>query len=219
MASVEPVELQIRTARDIVEDDLPRRLRAAREERGISVRELARRLDVSPSAISQIETGRARPSVSTLYALVTELDMSLDELFDRMVEPRDPARRSGGSAAPPPPLVRRADRRSLDLGTGVHWDRLTATNDPDVDFLEVRYEPGGDSSPSGSLMRHAGREYGLVLSGQLSVAVGFETYELGPGDSISFASTQPHRLTNPGRKLATAVWVVVGRNDGAPSVS
>jgi len=217
MAALEPIELQIRSAKDVVEDDLPRRLRAAREERGISVRELARRLDVSPSGISQIETGRARPSVSTLYALVTELNMSLDELFDRVVEPRDPARRSGTTV--PPPLVRRADRKILDLGTGVHWERLTATNDPEVDFLEVRYEPGGDSSPTGSLMRHAGREYGLVLSGQLSVAVGFETYDLGVGDSISFESTVPHRLTNPGRKPATAVWVVVGRNEGSRTVS
>jgi transcriptional regulator with XRE-family HTH domain/quercetin dioxygenase-like cupin family protein len=215
MAS-EPTDLSQRSMRDIVEDDLPRRLRAAREERGISVRELARRLDVSPSAISQIETGRARPSVSTLYALVTELNMSLDELFDHVVEPRDPTRRLAGLTTP---VVRRGERKVLDLGTGVHWERLTAGNDPDVDFMEVRYEAGGDSSPTGSLMRHAGREYGLVLSGQLTVAVGFETYELGPGDSISFESTLPHRLTNPGRKAATAVWVVQGRNDGSSSVS
>ena len=216
MAAIEPTELPVRSNRDVVEDDLPRRLRAAREEHGISVRELARRLEVSPSAISQIETGRARPSVSMLYALVTELDMSLDELFDRVVEPRDPSRRGTS----PEPTVRRADRKILDLGTGVHWERLTAANDPEMDFLEVRYEPGGDSSPTGSLMRHAGREYGLVLSGQLTVAVGFETYELGPGDSISFESTQPHRLTNTGRKAATAVWVVIGRNcPGSPTVS
>ena len=44
------------------------RLRARREERGVSLRELARRLGVSPSALSQIETGKSRPSVGTLYA-------------------------------------------------------------------------------------------------------------------------------------------------------
>ena len=85
MAAIDPAQAETRSMRDVVEDDLPRRLRAAREVEGISVRELARRLEVSPSAISQIETGRARPSVSMLYALVTELGMSLDELFDHVV--------------------------------------------------------------------------------------------------------------------------------------
>lgn len=57
------------------------RLREARRERRLSVRELARRLGVSSSLISQIERGRANPSVSTLYAIASELDVSLDELL------------------------------------------------------------------------------------------------------------------------------------------
>jgi mannose-6-phosphate isomerase-like protein (cupin superfamily) len=145
-----------------------------------------------------------------LYALVTELGMSLDELFDNVVEPRGPGRRNGLASQP---VVRQEGRKTLDLGTGVHWERLTATTDPEVDFMRVRYDPGGDSSPTGSLMRHAGREYGLVLTGHLSVVVGFESYDLGPGDSISFDSSTPHRMTNPGKKPVTAVWIVVGRND------
>ncbi len=47
----------------------------------MSLRALARQVGMSPSAMSQIETGRSRPSVRTLYAIVTALDMSLDELF------------------------------------------------------------------------------------------------------------------------------------------
>lgn len=192
-----------RSFHELLEDDLPRRLRAGRERLGISVRELARRLDISPSAISQVETGRARPSVATLYALVTALEMSLDELFDHGARP--------ATAAPADIVVRPAARHQLDLQTGVRWERLTADSDPNVDFLSVVYEPGGDSSPNGTLLRHAGREYGLVMSGRLLVTVGFETHELGPGDSISFDSTTPHRLVNPGSETTTAVWVVVGR--------
>ena len=52
------------------------RLREARLARGFSVRGLAERLDVSPSLISQVETGRARPSVNTLYAIATELGVT-----------------------------------------------------------------------------------------------------------------------------------------------
>jgi len=196
-----------RSALSVVDDDVPRRLRAERERRGISLRELARRLDISPSAISQIETGRARPSVATLWAIVTELGMSLDDLF---------AQEAAAAGVPAPastslPVVGEAAREALQLATGVRWERMTADADPDVDFIWVVYEAGGSSSPDDSMIRHAGREYGLVLSGRLEVTVGFETTVLGPGDSISFDSTTPHRLRNAGDEPVTGVWVVVGR--------
>ena len=199
----------------IMEDEVPRRLRAERERREISVRELARRLNVSASAISQIETGRARPSVATLYAMVTELGISLDELFGRPGG-APPAEASGDSGGLGRSIVRSDVRESLDLGTGVTWDRLTATADPDVDFLFVTYDVGGASSPAGQLTRHSGREYGLVLAGRLEVTVGFESRVLEPGDSISFDSTTPHRLSNAGDEPVTGVWIVIGRHGSDP---
>jgi quercetin dioxygenase-like cupin family protein len=74
------------------------------------------------------------------------------------------------------------------------------------------YDVGGSSSQDDLFMRHAGREYGLVLAGTLEVTVGFETYALGPGDSISFDSTIPHRLRNAGSEPVTGVWLVIGRS-------
>jgi mannose-6-phosphate isomerase-like protein (cupin superfamily) len=67
-------------------------------------------------------------------------------------------------------------------------------------------------------MRHSGTEYGLVLSGRLGATVGEDSYELGPGDSIAFDSTTPHRIWTTGEEPATAVWTVVGR-EGDPRVS
>ena len=198
----------------VVDDDVPRRLRAERKRRGISLRELARRLQISPSAISQIETGRARPSVATLWAIVTELGMSLDDLFAHEAGASAEAGAPPAAPEPPPtalPVVTEATREALQLATGVRWERMTADTDPDVDFIWVVYEAGGSSSPEDSFIRHAGREYGLVMSGRLEVTVGFETRVLGPGDSISFDSTTPHRLRNTGDEPATGVWVVVGR--------
>ena len=205
-----------RNALSVVDDAVPRRLRAERERRGISLRELARRLQISPSAISQIETGRARPSVATLWAIVTELGMSLDDLFADAT--RKPAGETESPPAPPPttlPVVSAEARETLQLATGVRWERMTATADPDVDFIWVVYDVGGSSSPDDGFIRHAGREYGLVLSGRLEVTVGFETSVLGPGDSISFESTTPHRLRNVGDEPVTGVWVVVGRRADA----
>lgn len=193
----------------IMDEEVPQRLRGERTRQGISVREMARRLDVSPSAISQIETGRARPSVSLLYAIVRELGISLDQLFQG--EGGDEAAASAAGVGGAGELVQRASSRvTIDLDTGVRWERLTPAADAEVDFLFVTYPPGSSSSPGG-LMRHAGQEYGLVLSGQLEVTTGFTTHLLGPGDSIRFDSTLPHRLSNPGDVPVTGVWVVIGR--------
>jgi len=202
----------------IMDAEVPKRLRAEREQVGISVREMARRVDVSPSAISQIETGRARPSVSLLYAIVTELGLSLDELFQS--DAAGAAKPSGGKRAVSgghgEGSVQKADSRvAIDLDTGVRWERLTASPDPDVDFLFVTYPPGSSSSPAG-LMRHAGVEYGLVLSGELEVTTGFNAHKLGPGDSIRFDSTVPHRLSNVSEEPATGVWFVIGRGSSDP---
>jgi transcriptional regulator with XRE-family HTH domain len=211
-----------RRAPSVVDDDVPRRLRAERERRGLSLRELARRLGVSPSAISQIETGRARPSVATLWAIVTELGMSLDDLFAgaSTSKARRARRPSEDGEAPPArqeglPVVTEQTREALQLATGVRWERMTASADPDVDFILVVYDVGGSSSPDDSFIRHAGHEYGLVLSGRLEVTVGFESAVLSAGDSISFPSTTPHRLRNAGDEPVTGVWVVVGRHGGS----
>jgi mannose-6-phosphate isomerase-like protein (cupin superfamily)/DNA-binding XRE family transcriptional regulator len=200
---------------------------------GMSVRELARRLALSPSLISQIERGKATPSVGTLYAITTELKLSLDELFSeqssgngtppagaplnapaglRLLD--SDARENGGGhpAEGLGPVVAPGQRKVIQLDSGVRWERLTPSSDPNVDFLFVVYEPGGASCEDGLLMRHSGREYGHVLSGELKVTVGFEDHQLGPGDSISFDSTTPHRLATVGAEPVEAIWMVVGRS-------
>ncbi|HEV2870589.1 MAG TPA: helix-turn-helix transcriptional regulator, partial [Actinomycetota bacterium] len=61
--------------------DLGRRLRAERLGQGIGLREMARRIGISASALSQIETGKARPSVSKLFDIVNLLGVSVDGLL------------------------------------------------------------------------------------------------------------------------------------------
>jgi transcriptional regulator with XRE-family HTH domain len=189
-------------------------IRAAREAQGLSLRELARRVEVSPSFVSQVERGLANPSVGTLYAVVAALGTTLDELIG------DPA---AAGAAPPevppdtwPPIdvpVQRAAGRARVEMSGVVWERLTHAHDPYVDFLFVEYAPGSSSCAPEQLMRHGGREYGHLVSGRLQVQVGFETYDLGQGDSIHFDSMTPHRLSNPTDEPCTAVWFVLARRD------
>jgi transcriptional regulator with XRE-family HTH domain len=187
-------------------------LRARRHELGLSLRELAERLGVSASLISQIERGRANPSVSTLYALVAELDVSLDDLLfnDRRSVLRTEPAATGDAVGGP--IQRSTARQRIRLASGVIWERLTTRSEPGVEFLHVVYEVGGASSPEDSFQRHAGHEWGHVISGVLSVRIGFREYLLEPGDSISLDSTTPHRLANAGDTPVHAIWFVLGRD-------
>jgi transcriptional regulator with XRE-family HTH domain len=193
------------------------RLRQARRARGLSLRRLAEVVGVSPSLISQVETGRAKPSVNTLYALANELGVSLDVLLFMDTQP--PVEGGGGDALmavtattlPHDPVQRAASRSSIRLGSGVVWERLTTESIRNVDFLHVTYEVGGESSPAEAFQRHSGQEWGYILSGTLTVRIGFDEYVLQPGDAISFDSATPHRLFNGGDVPARAVWFVQGR--------
>jgi len=272
------------------------RLREARVERGMTVRGLARAVDLSPSLISQIENGKSSPSVSTLYAITTALQISIEDVFGEPAAAR-PAVAQGGplaaaALAPPPavaglvagaatatdlrvggqrrpalataddaavaaddavvggiavagiaadaaqpadtpapggtsvvheglrllanqrrvgPVVHAAQREVLQLDSGVTWELLGKLPHTHVDFLRITYAPGGSSSGAGVLMRHSGTEYGHVLSGRLTLNLGFDTYELNPGDSVSFDSSTPHSYANDGTEPAVGVWWVLER--------
>jgi transcriptional regulator with XRE-family HTH domain/mannose-6-phosphate isomerase-like protein (cupin superfamily) len=218
--------------RKALRDNLGARLRKAREEKNIGLRELARRVGVSHSLISQIETGKSEPTISTLYSIVSELDLPVNEIVWDSAETRSgrgpaetPTDRGGGASRTASrssgpgivsPVQGPRDRRTIQLESGVKWDRLTAQPDHDVDFLLLRYPPGSESTAPESLMRHNGREYGYVLSGRLQVTLGFDEWEVGPGSSIAFDCTQPHRLANVGSEPVEAVWMVIGRRHSPP---
>jgi transcriptional regulator with XRE-family HTH domain len=203
---------------------------------------MARRVDVSPSFISQVELGRTNPSVGTLYSIATELGVPLDDLMplaaNGEAEVPIPVRAARGPAPdserlkliqsglvrpfdadarnvdPGSPLQRGDRRHELRMNKAV-WGRLTADHDPENDFLHVVYSPGGESCPADSLIHHRGLEYGCVVTGRLHVQVGFAHYELIAGDSIRFDSMTPHRLHNPSDVDSVSIWMVVGRG-GTP---
>jgi uncharacterized cupin superfamily protein len=84
-------------------------------------------------------------------------------------------------------------------------------SDDDVEFIETTYEPGDASSPPDDLVQHAGHELVHVFAGRLRVVVGIDAFDLRPGDSLTFPSSTPHRLSNEGDETVRAIWVVSGR--------
>jgi transcriptional regulator with XRE-family HTH domain len=211
------------------------RLATIRMRQAVKVSALAREIGVSPSLISQIERGQSRPSVSTLFALAEALNVSVDAFFRDTAEPVVPTQQievvdpatADASAVDPAPvdhavdverryMVHRNERAVIDIDGGVRWERLTPMTMGAVDFLELVYAPHAESNAA--LYRHPGTEMVLVLSGQLHIFVGFERYELGPGDSMCFPSTLPHRYHNPIDEETRAVTVIM-RDATAPVAS
>ena len=176
------------------------RLRSLRHSRGLGVRELARRVGVTPSLLSQMERGTVNPSVVTLFRLAECLNTTTDYFFGDG--------RTAESAEGP--VVHRNQRARIELSGDISWERLTPTDEHDFEFMECVYPPGATSAPD--MQRHPGRDYGILLEGTLDIEVGFATYRLEPGDSIAFDASLPHRLSNPGTVPARTIWVVLERN-------
>ena len=212
-------------------DAIGQRLAALRVQRGIKVSGLAREIGVSPSLISQIERGQSRPSVSTLFALAEALEVPVDAFFrdsDGELPAHIEAVARGGdqpadteqAAAEDRPapghryMVRKGERAAIDIEGGVRWERLTPTTLDHVDFMELVYAPRAESNPT--LYRHPGTEMVLVMEGRMDIYVGFERHELGPGDSIHFPSSFPHRYVNPTDEVTRAVTVILHDEGGRP---
>ncbi|MFD0741976.1 helix-turn-helix domain-containing protein [Phytohabitans flavus] len=195
------------------------RIREARQRHGMSLRALARAVGVSASLISQIETGKSRPSVSTLYAITKALEISVEDVFDGAEAESAPAADRGPVGGPLSgavlqavhglsqpaghrigPIVRPEAREVLRLDSGVTWERLGHLPGTRIDFLLVTYAPGGTSSSGDQLMRHSGFEYGFLLQGELTLTLGFEEHLLRPGYAVSFASSTPTGTATTGSR-------------------
>jgi transcriptional regulator with XRE-family HTH domain/mannose-6-phosphate isomerase-like protein (cupin superfamily) len=200
--------------------DIGLRLREARLSRNISIRTIASAVGVSASLISQVETGKTQPSVSTLFALSTHLGVSMDELLGvansaphANVRPlAEPMFGHHGSASPP--VQRAGDNPVLEMENGVRWERLAVGGGGPADGMLVTYGPGASSSIEGTMMQHNGFEYGFVLEGQITMQLDFETYDLGPGDSLQLDSLRPHAYSNRGVVPARALFFVIGTGPG-----
>jgi transcriptional regulator with XRE-family HTH domain len=195
-------------------DSIGARLREAREARGMSLRALASAIGVSPSLLSQVETGKTKPSVSTLYSLVSQLNISTDTLLGR--EDHIPQAAPAPRQAAPRPSVSFAiqksdDNPTLEMDNGVKWERLSVLEGTDVEALRVTYQPGASSSIEGHLMRHFGIEHVYLISGELTLRLEFDTHVIRAGDSMVFDSQRPHLFVNQTEEPVVGIWYITGR--------
>ena len=175
----------------------------------MSARRLALTLGISASAVSQIERGVMKPSVTRLLAITDALGVPLADVFDAPGTAAA-ARSATSDLARAGVTVTRASG-PVELEGGVTFRRLSPGPTPGLDFFESVYPPGTDALPLGSsgLFRHEGYEIGTIISGELTIDLDGREIVLGPGDSISYPCSVPHRIHNAGVRPAVGTWLIV----------
>lgn len=171
------------------------RLRRARQDRGLTIRDVAVGSGLTESFISQMERSRVNPSVASLQRIAHALGMALGRFFDE--------------AMPATGRIVRRERRAR-----LTYPGLRATDyllSPDLNGrLEVIWaeaDPGGGSGEE--FYSHEGEEECIVvIRGQMAIWVASEHQVLRAGDAITFSSRLPHRWQNVGRGLLVAVWAI-----------
>lgn len=160
--------------------DIGTRLRCLRLAHGLSQRALARRVGVTNSTISLIESNASNPSVGALKRILDGIPIGLAEFF--AFSPEKP--RKAFFAA----------EELVEIGKGGVSYRQVGDNlfGRSLQILKECYQPGADTGKVPLV--HEGEEGGIVLSGRLEVIVDDDRRILGPGDAYYFESRRPHRF-------------------------
>lgn len=170
------------------------RLRAARQAKGLRIEEVAQRVGVSKSFISRFERDVVQASVATLLRVCDAIGIKPAQLFSPPTTAYVPA----GEGTP------------ISLG-GEHMREYLIGGDGNEHMMSLYsvIEPGGGSG-SEPYTLNADSDMVHVMSGQLKMRVGDDTYLLKAGDTLTFPPSIPHTWHNPSAKdTCTAIWVIV----------
>lgn len=175
--------------------DVGKNIRKLRKEKNLTLAEMAKLCQCSSSLLSQVETGSINPSFSIMVSISNALGVSMAEL---VTETAYPKRELPFSLMP-------ADERKTLIERGVKFQLLTRSVELPFEFILNEWPPGCGTGKA--LYTHDGQECGFVLEGELNIEIGGKVYTLKPGDTMTLISSVPHRVWNPGKKTAVAIWV------------
>ncbi len=169
------------------------KLKAVRESKGLSQRDLAARAGLTNGAISLIEQNKSSPSVASLKRLLDAVPMTMSEFFSEVED--------SGS----PKYFYNADEfielSPQEIGLGrdaarVSLRQLGTTKAHSLQMLHETYPPGSDTGPD--MLDHDGEEAGVIITGVIEITVATQVRVLNPGDGYIFDSRLPHRFRNIG---------------------
>jgi transcriptional regulator with XRE-family HTH domain len=175
------------------------RIRAIREQHGLSLRALAERCSLSVNAISLIERGENSPTVSSLHMLATALGVKITDFFE---DPNEHA-----------VVLVRQDQRLSTQGNGLIMESLGIglRNQQLEPFMVTVASGAGNSSES---IAHPGQEFVYCLAGEIQYQIGGQVYGLKSGDSLLFEAARPHCFWNMGESPAQVLLIFQAMEGG-----
>ncbi len=167
-------------------------LRDRRKARGLTLQQLADECGLSQPFLSQLENGKAMPSLMALHQVAAALGTSAQELLQ-------PATTADVS------LVRGGSTQCYELGEGTTVCFLVEGSNHQIETNLITAQPGAES---GCELAHVGEEMIYVLEGSISVVLrGHEAVELGHGDAYTYSSETPHGWSNIGAETARFLFI------------
>ncbi len=167
-------------------------IRRIRKEKGLTIKDISKKADLTKGLISQIENNKANPSINSLMAIAKALNVPIASFFDQNGKMENP-------------VVKKDKRKVIKTQSGITYYLLNpSTYNSNLELLYVVYEKG---STTGTLYTHEGEESGIVLEGKLEIIIDDKKHILEEGDSITLTSDKPHKFTNINNGVTVAIWV------------
>lgn len=174
--------------------NIGKKIQEFRKARSLTMKELAERVECTPSLISQLEHGKTDPSISMLKKIADVLNVNIVDFFMDRINDDDV-------------VTKTQDRIDIQLN---RWDARiqslvkNVTNKKMQPFYTVIKHGGG----SHGMYSHEGEEFGFVLQGELELMLNDKIHKVGEGESFYFSSQIPHNWGNSGEKDVIVLWVI-----------
>ncbi len=172
--------------------EIGKRLKELRLQKKFSLEQLAQKVGLTRSFISQIEKDKTSPSISSLLKILAALSITMADFFQSIEKTKG--------------VVLKKDKTKL------YYDQESKTklaslssgfSNPKFEPFFVKMEAGGSSE----LLCNQGQTFGYGLTGTVQLTLGEEIHVLEPGDSVYFDSSIPHRWTVIGNTSASGIWI------------
>jgi transcriptional regulator with XRE-family HTH domain len=173
--------------------ELGERLRAIRQLRRKTLKDVAGAAGISESFLSQLERGRTNATIATLQRLATALGIDVSDLF--------------GATAARPRVLRREALDFVAWGESGRKALLTPKPFHSLEVVVARFEPGGSTGDE-PYTHGDSEELLIVVEGSVHVQLGAEVFEVEAGDSVHYESSTPHRVANAGDEPAEVLFVI-----------
>jgi transcriptional regulator with XRE-family HTH domain len=171
-------------------------IREIRKKQRMTMKEVAEKIGVSESLISQIENDKISPSIDTLLKIAEVLNIDFDYLFKQFKKDN-------------PINIIHKNKRTKILRDGILYELLSKIEADDEHKIEAYYlEIKTGNKRENKTYGHNGWELGIILEGEAKITIGNQEYLVKPGDSFSFKADKPHIIENAGDNILKSYWII-----------